>query len=153
MNISIRHAKKQDIPTLADFSHKLNETQTDAHRPDEKALLNNWDRFSAYLIFDDDLGIGYCMGCKIFHPHMGYIRFEIQAIFIDPNYRSQGLGEKLMRYAIHDQAQKGVKWFSLQALIKNEKASAFYESLGFEKRPNNFNRYYLWQDKLDKFLG
>ena len=103
--------------------------------------------------FDDDLGIGYCMGCKIFHPHMGYIRFEIQAIFIDPNYHSQGLGEKLMRYAIHDQAQKGVKWFSLQALITNEKASAFYESLGFEKRPNNFNRYYLWQDKLDKFLG
>ena len=58
----------------------------------------------------------------------------VYAMVVDEEHRGLGLGTKLIREVIHSAGQRGLKRVELDSGFPREKAHAFYEKLGFEKR-------------------
>ncbi len=66
---------------------------------------------------------------------------HIATIAVHPEYRRQGIGSQLLRFALRESLGKGVRLFTLEVRDQNETAQALYRSFGFEivgRRP----RYY-----------
>jgi ribosomal protein S18 acetylase RimI-like enzyme len=57
----------------------------------------------------------------------------IESVWIDPERRRQGLGERLVSYLIETQRGRGIEWFLLWVFPANRGAIDFYERLGFEE--------------------
>ncbi|MBT3477848.1 MAG: GNAT family N-acetyltransferase [Candidatus Marinimicrobia bacterium] len=53
-------------------------------------------------------------------------------IYIDKEYRGQGLGEKMMKYLESLAREKQIETMTLRVMPKNEPARKLYEKLGFE---------------------
>jgi ribosomal protein S18 acetylase RimI-like enzyme len=57
----------------------------------------------------------------------------IESVWIDPELRRRGLGERLVSYLIETQRDRGIEWFLLWVGSANRGAIHFYERLGFEE--------------------
>jgi ribosomal protein S18 acetylase RimI-like enzyme len=57
----------------------------------------------------------------------------IESVWIHPERRRQGLGERLVSYLIETQRGRGIEWFLLWVVLANRGAIHFYERLGFEE--------------------
>jgi ribosomal protein S18 acetylase RimI-like enzyme len=77
----------------------------------------------------DDLTIGYCV-CTISADRHG----DIDSIYVSADYRSQGVGRRLISRAMTWLCEQKVKSINLDVLIGNERALKLYESLGFRTR-------------------
>ncbi len=69
--------------------------------------------------------IGACM--VGYDGHRGWL----YAVAVDPAYRRKGIGEKLVKYAMHSLRQLGCIKVNLQIRSTNTEVAAFYKSLGF----------------------
>jgi ribosomal protein S18 acetylase RimI-like enzyme len=63
----------------------------------------------------------------------------IYALVVDEKRRGQGLGTALIQEAISRSREQGLKRVELDSGFPREKAHAFYEKLGFEKRAYLFS--------------
>jgi len=63
----------------------------------------------------------------------------IYAMVVDEQYRGKGFGTQLINEAIVQAKQQGLKRVELDSGFPREKAHAFYERLGFEKRAYLFS--------------
>lgn len=97
---------------------------------------NDWikNKNLIYLLIEDDTVIGFCV------VNLNNFKFPksfsyISHLFIVPDKRNLGLGKKLIKYAMSDirNRYKYKKYFSLNCLSKNEKATMLYKKLGFEE--------------------
>jgi GNAT superfamily N-acetyltransferase len=68
----------------------------------------------------------------------GYISY-IYAMVIDEKYRGKGYGSMLIKEAISNSKQQGLKRVELDSGFQRERAHQFYEKLGFEKRAYLFS--------------
>jgi ribosomal protein S18 acetylase RimI-like enzyme len=57
----------------------------------------------------------------------------IESVWIYPEFRRQGLGERLLSYLIETQRGRGIEWFLLWVFPANLGAIQFYERLGFKR--------------------
>ena len=57
----------------------------------------------------------------------------IESVWIHPERRRQGLGERLVSYLIETQRGRGIEWFLLWVFPANRVAIDFYKRLGFEE--------------------
>lgn len=141
----IRPAAEKDLARLAEievFNYRLNfypffrsdwfyfdELQVPnvvQHYLDDPALIQRT------LVYDDGVV-------------KGFIRIngqEVEKLFVEPVLQGQGIGAKLLNYAI---SKRDVCW--LWALEKNERAIAFYQKHGFEltdtRKPEDDTTEYL----------
>jgi ribosomal protein S18 acetylase RimI-like enzyme len=53
-------------------------------------------------------------------------------VYVDPEYRGDGVGRSLVEYAIDDFGTRGVERVEAMVLAANEPGNEFYRSLGFE---------------------
>lgn len=83
-----------------------------------KAMVREIDfsRFEVHCLMDSSRVIGF----------LGVAEKKVEMLFLDPNYFGQGLGKKLMNFAI---AQ--LKAHKVDVNEQNVGAVAFYENLGF----------------------
>jgi len=65
------------------------------------------------------------------------IRSIIEDVIVDEHARRQGIGEALVRYAIHVARQAGAEGVSLTSNPGRQAANRLYQSLGFELRKTN----------------
>ena len=65
------------------------------------------------------------------------IRSIIEDVVVDEHARRQGIGEALVRYAIHVARQAGAEGVSLTSNPGRQAANQLYQSLGFELRKTN----------------
>jgi len=64
--------------------------------------------------------------------YQGGSRGQIEAVRIHKDFRGQGIGEKLFRWAIAEAEKQGVHLVQLTTDKKRPDALRFYEKLGFE---------------------
>lgn len=69
-----------------------------------------------------------------FIPYLTYrggIRSQIEAVRIREDYRGQGIGEQVFRWAIHRAQERGAHLIQLTTDKKRPSAKRFYDKLGF----------------------
>jgi GNAT superfamily N-acetyltransferase len=65
---------------------------------------------------------------------------NVDEMVVDENYRGQGIGKKLMQRITEIAIENNCKQLELESSFHREKAHAFYEELGFEKRAFLFSK-------------
>lgn len=82
------------------------------------------------------------------HPHT----CRITSIAVDPAWRKQGLGARLLRIATQRARQLGCRHVQLEAESRNPALIAWYELHGYakvQKLPNHYGaRRHAWRMKL-----
>lgn len=73
----------------------------------------------------DQLVVGYC------GMWMVYDEAHITNFALLPDYRGQGLGEKLFLYVMNLALAKGARRMTLEVRVSNEPAQRLYQKLGF----------------------
>lgn len=65
------------------------------------------------------------------------VKAQLEDIVVDFSVRGQGIGRKLMEFAIDNAKELGVKSLNFTSSPNRESANKLYESLGFKKRDTN----------------
>jgi len=65
---------------------------------------------------------------------------NVDEMVVDESYRGQGIGKKLMHRITEIAIENNCKQLELESSFHREKAHAFYEELGFEKRAFLFSK-------------
>ena len=148
-SVSIRHATAADKEAVGDLAHRLL-TDVDAPRFDPEGyasvaaeLLDSDSGFIAYLAVtgaeegveeggEKVVGlITLAETCALFSGgHFG----ELQEFYIDPDFRSGGLGQRMLSFAVEEGKRR--KWQRLQVNApspeKSQRSYDFYKKAGFE---------------------
>lgn len=92
-----------------------------------------------HLAKDTDTGVlvGYCVS-TISKEQLG----EIESIFVEEYFRSSGIGDNLMKYAMAWMREKSVNRIILGVSVGNEEAIKFYGRYGFFPRTTIMERTY-----------
>ena len=145
MDITIRKATKEDLPTLNVFLQKL----VNVERPFDDGipptgdviyynLANMLDDEKTHLIVAEAdgtvVGSGYAQIRKndadwALNKQYGYIGF----MFVDDTYRHNNIGKHLTDALIKWLKEKKMQDIQLKVYAKNEKAIAAYKKYGFEE--------------------
>lgn len=146
MNIQIREATAEDLETIQKLNRKLcvkENTEFDSTVNPEFATTACGERYfkkslenedGLVLIAEDNNNpIGYLVG-RI--EEVGGFRnisnmCEVDNMWIDEEYRSQGIGKQLMNEVKKWSIKKGIKKMRVIASYKNKKGIKFYEREGF----------------------
>ena len=85
-----------------------------------------------YVFVIEDKVIGYGMLAKSFSTEFGSECIWIEDIYIEEEYRGQGIGSKFIQFVKGTYSDKVLR---LEAESDNEKAIATYEKNGFKRLP------------------
>jgi ribosomal protein S18 acetylase RimI-like enzyme len=149
MSIEIRKAKNEELKRIQELNHKLFLKEFNEY---DKTLDCNWsldERGEEY--FKERIGgqnsvcfvaadggniVGYIAGSltetESFRLDLGQMA-EGEDMYIEEEYRGQGLGHKLMGAFLDWCKERGVSRVKLVAWSGNGKAIKLYEELGFKK--------------------
>ena len=58
--------------------------------------------------------------------------WSVKSLWVDPDYRNQGIGKLLIEEALTSAKNKGIKLIELGVSVKSDSAIDLYTSLGFE---------------------
>ncbi|HXM52652.1 MAG TPA: GNAT family N-acetyltransferase [Candidatus Binatus sp.] len=75
--------------------------------------------------------VGLCW-CVLFNPGTG-LEAEVAEVYVDPNFRSQGIGGKLLRQAVELFRQRNVTFAAVWTRENNPQAVRVYEEAGFRR--------------------
>lgn len=144
MNITIRSATTDDLSAICTLSQTLftHERQfTDeydmswSHGKAGKAFFTRRLKSPSSFILlaeDGDKPVGYALvklekfSWRTFNPVA-----DVNNLSVDPAYRGQGVGARLIEEAKQVAKKRGAKRMTAQALHKNERALKFYRTQGF----------------------
>ena len=136
MNISIRKARENDFDNVYPLFEQLWPTKQ-LDKPALQIVFNrgvksNTDELWC-LEYSNEL-IGFCAYAIVNNLwQAGYISY-MYAMVVDEKHRGKGFGTMLIKEAIQDSKNKGLKRLELGSAFVREKAHEFYIKLGFEKR-------------------
>ncbi|MDQ6721571.1 MAG: GNAT family N-acetyltransferase [Candidatus Dormibacteraeota bacterium] len=78
-----------------------------------------------------DKVVGLCW-CVFFNPGTG-LEAEVAEVYVDPSFRSQGIGGKLLRQAVQLFRQRNVTFAAVWTRENNPQAVRVYEEAGFRR--------------------
>jgi GNAT superfamily N-acetyltransferase len=70
--------------------------------------------------------------------HKGAPSGIVEDVVVDKDYRSKGIGKKMMEYAMEICRENGCYKLTLSSSILRERAHSFYEDLGFARHGYSF---------------
>ncbi|WP_422370441.1 GNAT family N-acetyltransferase [Hoeflea sp.] len=76
---------------------------------------------------------GLCLYFPTFSTLTGSPGFYVQDLYIAPDHRKRGIGEKLLADLVTEATEQGRDHLKLSVHRNNESASRFYDRLGFER--------------------
>lgn len=129
MNDNIRPAKESDVSRLAEieiFNYRLNFYPIFRNDSFYFGDLQVADKISEYLRSPEKLKNTSVYDDGVVKGFVTAENSEVKKLFIEPVLQGQGIGAKLLDYAVTE-----MKCEFLWALEKNIKAIAFYERNGF----------------------
>jgi GNAT superfamily N-acetyltransferase len=102
------------------------------------ANLLSEDGTHAFIAWDDDAPVGYCL-LKLVEREAspwtrGCRRLLVDQLSVEPEYRRQGVGTCLMEAAFNFARQQGIHELTLEYWSTNHAAREFYKVLGFIPR-------------------
>lgn len=139
----IRYAQFEDISRIAeiivfgkrvayrsifqdDFGsfHQLQVGNLIQEYQENPALINN------FLLYDDGIVKGVING-KDYQDNNRDDEIEVCDFYVEPFFKGQGIGKRLLEYFCEEAARKGKKKVYLWVIKENEIARRFYEQNGF----------------------
>jgi len=79
----------------------------------------------------EDKLVGLCW-CVLFNPGTG-LEAEVAEVYVDPDFRSQGIGGQLLRQAVRLFRQRNVTFAAVWTRESNPQAVRLYEEAGFRR--------------------
>lgn len=70
--------------------------------------------------------------------HQGARSGVVEDVVVDPHCQGQGIGQAMMRHALHLCGEKGCYKVALSSGLSRTRAHTFYTSLGFERHGYSF---------------
>lgn len=136
MSIEIRKATEFDCEGIAALMRDFAEYEKLGHYceiTEDKlsvAMFQNGAFVEGIVAFDDVTMIAYALFYKSFASFRGQRGVYLEDIFIDKNYRGQGIGETMLKKIAQTAKSQGAERIDFQVLDWNAPAIRFYEKLG-----------------------
>jgi GNAT superfamily N-acetyltransferase len=135
-NVRIVPADQNDIPLILTFIRKLAEYEKllDRMVADEGSLRNALfgprPAAEVILAYIDDQPVGFAIYFQTFSTFMARSGIYLEDLFIEPAYRSRGIGTALLIHLAQVTVQRGCTRLSWAVLDWNQPAIQFYRKLG-----------------------
>ncbi|MCP5180194.1 MAG: GNAT family N-acetyltransferase [Pseudomonadales bacterium] len=97
-------------------------------------LLSNAALGCGFVATVDARVVGYLLQVYVFSLEHAGLTAEIDEFFLLPDFRSAGVGARLLTAAERAAAASGCANISLQAGVGNDRAVAFYARAGYRRR-------------------
>lgn len=92
------------------------------------------------------------VGFTQLYPKYSSVRLSknwiLNDLYVDTDYRKQGIGEKLIKTAMDFAKANGSTFVQLETAVDNYTAQHLYESIGFEKQGND-EQFFLYKIALN----
>jgi GNAT superfamily N-acetyltransferase len=138
---AIRPATAADIPALVVLIKALAEYEKLAHEvtgnPEdlERALFGDRPYAEAVLAWVDDTPVGMALFFHNFSTFLMQPGIYLEDIFVQPDYRGQGIGKALLIHVGKLALERGCGRFEWSVLDWNTPAIEFYQRMGAEIKP------------------
>ena len=143
MSVIIRKAVLADISALLDMSEQgrifhnrlLNDYFADLDLETEKSFLEKavTDKDKMFFVAQKNDAVVGMLSC--FFKTLPYLRYpsvcHVDTLYVEEKYRGEGIGRLLMQNLKEICIRLGVDEMDLSVYTGNEKALAFYRSMGF----------------------
>ncbi len=124
MILNIKPASKTQVAEITELLHSCGETSFD----DERVLQLIRGSLLAATVVCDKIVRGFCV-CETTPIPDGC---EITALYIDNEFRSIGLGRKLLSFVLREMRAKNIRAAFLWLDGNNTRAADFLKKIGFE---------------------
>ena len=135
----IRKIRQEDREIVIDMMRRFYNSPALITNGSEEIFANNVDNclinspyLEGYVFVVEDKVIGYGMLAKSFSTEFGSECIWIEDIYLEEEYRGQGIGSKFIQYVKDTYSDKILR---LEAESDNAKAITTYEKNGFKKLP------------------
>ena len=118
-----------------------------------KAFLDERLQHNESIIFvATDSNTQQAIGFTQLYPKYSSVRLTknwiLNDLYVDENYRKQGIGEKLIKAAMGFAKIQGSTFVQLETAVDNYTAQHLYESIGFVKQEND-SEFFLYKIALN----
>lgn len=97
-----------------------------------------------FVAMDDDQPVAFTQ----LYPKYSSARLTknwiLNDLYVDANYRKQGIGEKLIRTAMDFAKKQGSSFVQLETAVDNYTAQSLYEAIGFVKQEDD-KEFFLYK--------
>lgn len=99
-------------------------------------LGNNKSVIFVALIRDDDkmIPVGFTQLYPTYSSVRAMKNWILNDLYVDTDYRKQGIGENLIKTAMEFAKENGAKFVELSTAVNNYTAQSLYKAVGFEKK-------------------
>lgn len=154
MNLTFREATREDCVLILSFIKELAEYEKMA---DEVVatpqLLEEWifDKQTAEAFFPmiDGKEVGFAVYCKNFSTFLGRAGMYLEDIYVQPEYRGQGIGKAALMHLMEIAKQRGYGRMEWVCLDWNTPSIEFYLKLGAEQL-SEWTTYRLTRDDFER---
>ena len=148
--MAIRLAVQDDFEAIQELNRQIFEVEIDVSQPRGwnpkhpysefgiqyfQNAINQKDRHVAFVYVQDNV-VGYVILNIVSENEtrhrLGITLAQINTLCVDKNYRSKGIGRKLVEHGKEWARQNGANQFMVQAMAENLRAIDFYKECGFE---------------------
>lgn len=134
--IEIRPAETRDLPSVIALVRGLADFEK-LPGPDAAAEARFYDDFARgrYRLLVADAGgalVGYALYFFTYSTFLAQPSLYLEDLFVQPDARGRGLGERFMRRLAAESLREGCGRFEWTVLDWNVRAQKFYRSLGAE---------------------
>ena len=139
----IRRATAEDIAgVLALYAQPDLDNGVVLELEEAKALFARFAAYPNYVLYVAERG-GEVVGSFALLVmdnlgHLGAPSAVVEDVVVSPACQSQGVGAKMMRFALEQARQNNCYKIVLSSNLKRERAHAFYDSLGFTRHGYSF---------------
>ena len=134
--VRIVPAEAKDIPLILTFIRKLAEYERllDTVVADENTLRSSLfearPAAEVILVYIEDEPVGFAVYFQTYSTFLGRSGIYLEDLFVEPAYRSRGVGTAVLAYVAKLTQQRGCARLSWAVLDWNQPAIQFYRKLG-----------------------
>jgi GNAT superfamily N-acetyltransferase len=134
----LRFATPDDVPTIMRFVRELAEFEREADKvvaTEEllhEAMFSDHPAAEAVIAERDGEPLGMALFFHNFSTWTGWRGLYLEDLYVTPEARGSGVGGALLRHLAGIAVDRGCTRFEWAVLDWNEKAIAFYQSMGAE---------------------
>ncbi len=135
-SVDVRPVIPEDIPVLFELimeladheqlSHKVTGSSEQLH----KCLFGSHPNAEAIIACTNGVATGFALYFLNFSVYLMKPGLYLEALYVRPNYRRQGVGNKIFNYLANLALDQGCARFEWSVLNSNESAIAFYQKQG-----------------------
>jgi GNAT superfamily N-acetyltransferase len=128
----VRPARPDDFARMAELSGQFGYPSTAEEVARRLAGMQNSTEHAVFVAPLGDGEIAGWIGVFVSRSVEADARAEISGLVVDQNYRSQGIGLRLLERAEEWAREKGCRAIGLRSNVIRDRAHAFYERSGYQ---------------------